>query len=205
MKQFSLPSMLAAMVLCASSASLAQAQQRGAAPEVALIDLNYIFKNHTGFKAQKAELQSAVDMTQIDIRSRQERVKQMQVKLQEYAQGSPDFKTVETAITKEIADLNLSVQLERKRFIEREAEMAYNLYKQVLGEVTYYSRQTGIRLVLRFNGEPLDMNKPEHVIEQINRDVVYHEGTIDITPVILQRLNSQVPASANRQGAAPIR
>ncbi len=205
MKRIQLPAVLAATLVCAGMASSVQAQQRPAAPEVALIDLNYIFKNHAGFKAQKADLQAAVDMTQVDIKARQDKVRQMQDKLRDYTPGSPDFKTVETAITKEVADLNLSVQLERKRFIEREAEMAYHLYKQVLDEVSYYCRQSGIRLVLRFNGEPLDMSKPDHVVEQLNRDVVYHEGTIDITPVILQRLNSQATINANRQNVPPRR
>ena len=196
----SLTFMLAAAIVGSAIVQQAQAQtQRPAAPEVALIDLNYVFKNHAGFKAAKTELQAAVDMAQLDIKTRQEKLKQMQARLQEYQPGSPDFKTLETQLTKELADLNLSVQLERKRFIEREAQMAYDLYKQVLDEVTRYCRQHGIRLVLRFNGEPLDMNKPEHVAEQLNRNVVYHESTIDITPVILQRLNTPVTPTAHQQ------
>jgi Skp family chaperone for outer membrane proteins len=194
----SLTFVLAAALIGTAFVQQAQAQ-RPAAPEVALIDLNYVFKNHAGFKAAKSELQAAVDMAQLDIKTRQEKLKQMQARLQEYQPGSPDFKTLETQLTKELADLNLSVQLERKRFIEREAQMAYDLYKQVLDEVTLYCRQNGIRLVLRFNGEPLDMNKPEHVAEQLNRNVVYHESTIDITPVILQRLNAPATPTAQQQ------
>lgn len=200
MKRTILPILLAAVFVGSALVPAAHAQ-RPAAPEVGLIDLNYVFKNHVGYKSAKAELQAAVDMAQLDIKTRQEKLKQMQMKLQESTPGSPDFKTLETQLTKELADLNLSVQLERKRFIEREAQMAYDLYKQVRDEVANYCRQNGIRLVMRFNGEPLDMSKPEQIAEQLNRNVVYHESTIDITPVILQRLNSQsTPTAGHHQG-----
>ncbi len=204
MKRTILPILLSVALVGTAIVQSAQAQ-RPAAPEVALLDLNYVFKNHAGFKASKAELQAAVDMAQLDIKTRQEKLQQMQAKLQESTPGSPDFRALETQITKELADLNLSVQLERKRFIEREAQLAYNVYKQVLDEVTHYCRQHGIRMVLRFNGEPLDMNKPEHIAEQLNRNVVYHESTIDITPVILQRLNSQSAPTAGQHQATPYR
>ena len=72
-----------------------------------------------------------------------------------------------------------------------------------------YSSSNNIALVLRFNGEPVDPNKREDVMRDINKQVVI-QNQIDITPDVLMLLNrdgqqtQQRPAAAvPRTGAQP--
>jgi hypothetical protein len=54
--------------------------------------------------------------------------------------------------------------------------------------VKYYAKRQQIGLVLRFNGEPVDPNRRDDVLREINKPVVCQDQ-IDITPDILALLN----------------
>ena len=82
--------------------------------------------------------------------------------------------------------------------MEREAKIYYTVYQEVNDEVKYYSDRNGITMVLRFNGDPVDVNNRESVMREINKPIVYQNG-VDITPKILEALNKRTPV-ANKGG-----
>ena len=65
--------------------------------------------------------------------------------------------------------------------MEREAKVYYQTYLEVVDAVNYYAKRQNIGLVLRFNGEPVDPNRREDVLREINKPVVMQDQ-IDITP-----------------------
>lgn len=161
----------------------------GAASGVAIIDLAYVFKNHAGFKQMKGELETAIQTADLEYKTRGQNFQVQAEQLKELKPGSPEFKSLETALIKEQAELNSQITLKRKQFVEQEAKMMYTVYKEILDEVTYYCQRNRVGLVLKFNGDALDMNDPQQVLAQVNKTVVYHDKAVDITPVILDRLN----------------
>jgi Skp family chaperone for outer membrane proteins len=76
----------------------------------------------------------------------------------------------------------------RKEFLEREAKVYYQTYLEVVDAVKYYAKRQNIGLVLRFNGEPVDPNRRDDVLREINKPVVVQDQ-IDITPDVLALLN----------------
>ncbi len=179
-------------------APAAQAQQP-APGGVALVDLAYIFKNHLGLKAMKADLQTAMQAAEVEYKSRGQQFQAQTERLKELQQGTPEYKTLETALIKEQASLNSQLSLKRKQFIEEEARMMYDVYREILEEVSAFSQRNQINLVLQFNGEPLTSQEPQQVLDHINNPVVYHTTSVDITPVILQQLNRRNAAAAGLQ------
>ena len=87
-----------------------------------------------------------------------------------------------------MADFNLKMTRLRKSFMEREAEVYYRTYLEVTDAVKYYATRHNIGLVIRFNGEPVDANRREDVLREINKPVVY-QNEIDITGDVLALLN----------------
>ena len=69
----------------------------------------------------------------------------------------------------------------RKDFMEREAKVYYQTYLEVVDAVKYYAKRHNIGLVMRFNGEPVDPNRRDDVLREINKPVVMQDQ-IDITP-----------------------
>lgn len=196
MKRTAILTTFAATVLVGS---VVQAQQ------TALVDLVYIFKNHEGYKAAQTELKLDVQQAQLAIQARRDRYIETAKKLGDLPTGSPEFQALEEGLTKEKAEINLQMSLQQKKFIEREAKMLYDVYKEVLDEVGYYCQRQRIPLALRFDGEPLNKDNPELVVKQINRQVLYHDQAIDITPIILEQLNRRSQRVTTRPGTTPPR
>jgi hypothetical protein len=67
----------------------------------------------------------------------------------------------------------------------------------VVDAVNLYAKSHNIGMVLRFNGEPVDANKREDVMRDINKQVVIQDR-IDITPDVLMLLNRE-----SQQARAP--
>ena len=97
-----------------------------------------------------------------------------------------------------MAEFNLKMGKLRKEFLEREAKVYYQTYLEVVDAVKYYAKRQNIGLVLRFNGEPVDPNRRDDVLREINKPVVVQDQ-IDITPDVLALINRD-----QQGGAAPL-
>ena len=70
----------------------------------------------------------------------------------------------------------------------------------------YYCNNHGIALVLKFNNDPVNPEKPDDVLRVINSPVVFHTRPTDITPFIIDSLRQRgaiitAPATASRQSS----
>ena len=100
-----------------------------------------------------------------------------------------------------MAEFNLKMGKLRKDFLEREAKVYYQTYLEVVDAVKYYAKRQNIGLVLRFNGEPVDPNRRDDVLREINKPVVVQDQ-IDITPDVLALINRDQQAAGTPQSAA---
>jgi outer membrane protein len=125
-------------------------------------------------------------------------------RLQEFRKGTPDYKQMEEELAKRQADLQVQVQLRKNEFLQREAKIYHTVYMEIWQVTDDYAKQNGVDLVLRFNGDPVDVDRPDSVLTFINKPVVWYQKNMDITPAILGELNRSAP-TANRAGAPPMR
>jgi Skp family chaperone for outer membrane proteins len=176
------------------------AAQAGAAPNIALLDVSYIFKNHPRFKAMMEEMKSDVERAEADVNRDRDNLRKLVEQLDSFRKGTPDYKNMEEDIARKEAELTVRVNLQRKEFLSREAKIYFTVYQEIEQEVNYYCANKGVDMVLRFNGDPADVNKPDSVLSYINKPVVWYDKNRDITYPILESLTkrSGVPATANR-------
>ena len=190
------PQFLAATAACllvigfAVFPTAAQGPPRGG-NGVALLDISYIFKNHIRFKAQMADMRADVQQAEVRVKKERETIRKLMEQLNEYPAGSVEYKQMEEHVTKRTAELQVQLQLERKEFLHREAKIYHNVYQEIQQEVNYYASNTGIAAVLRFNGDPVNKEKPDDVLRDINKPVIWFSQGMDITPAILSRLNER--------------
>ena len=194
---------LAAMLLPLPPAALAQQPPHHGAPVVAILDLTYIFKNHTRFMQMSADMRREVEAAENALKADRESYRQLTEKLEQYKRGTQEYRALEEELAKRAAELNLQVNIQKKNFLEQEAKIYYTVYQEVIDCVKYHCDNTGVSLVLRFNGDPIDRNDPQEVLKELNKSVIYYNRSIDITPIILEKLNSYQPkagfSSANPQ------
>ena len=164
MKNSCLIAALAASVLWMGLAGTpAAAQAPGTqfvAPTVALVDVNYIFKNHPRFKAQMEEMRVSVTNSQTEWKRQKEGLTKLVERLQEFRAGTPDYQQMEEQIVGEKTRLSTKMQLEQKAFLQREAKIYYDIYQEISQEVQYICQQKGITLVMNFNGDQDQSGEP---------------------------------------------
>lgn len=189
-----------------SSLAVAQAPAKPAAgPSIALLDVSYIFKNHARFKGRMEEMKADVERAEQQVKTERDAITKLAERLQDFRKGTPDYKQMEEELAKRGADLQVAVQMQKSEFLQREAKIYHDVYQEIWQVTDYYAKQNSIDMVLRFNGDPVDVDRPDSVLSFINKPVVWYQKQLDITPAVLQELNRSAPPARQadkRNGAA---
>lgn len=208
MKKFPRWAVLAAAVLSLGylmSMAVAQGPARPAAgANIALLDVSYIFKNHTRFKGMMEDMKADVERAEAQVQTEKETMGKLVERMGEFTKGTLDYKQMEEDLAKRHANLQVQIQLQKKEFLQKEAKIYHNVYQEIWQTTDYYCKQNGIDMVLRFNGDKVDVEQPKSVLTFINKPVVWYQDRMDITPFVLQELNRTAPnPAAARQPARP--
>lgn len=196
MKTFLKTILPTAVLLIASSSAWAQVN-------VALLDVGFIFKNHQGFKQQMDAMKANVAKFEQELKTQQQSIQQRSRQLGTLKAGSPQYKQLEEETTKKLADLKVSMQLERKKIMEEEAKIYMSTYKEVMSAVSAFANANNIHLVLRYDREAnpeAEAASPQETLKIINRPVIF-QNRLDISQAIL----NQVGGVARAGGAAAAR
>jgi len=204
-----------AAILCAilavPTAAHAQVPQRPAAPpvaaapaaptaasqatHVAVIDVGYVFKNHSRFKAAMDRMKEEVMAAENTLKADRDRINGMMEQIKGFNPGTPEFKKLESEIAKAQGDFNVDAQLQKKEFMDREAKVYLSVYTEVEKAVEQFAREHRIAIVHRFDGDPVDNSDRNQILRGITKPIVYIEPGIDITPDVLKMLNAPVVAT----------
>ncbi len=184
---------LAGTLVCSliTSHAAAQAPQKPAGPTggaIGLLDVNYIFKNHHRFKLQMEEMRGDVERAEATVQKEREAIQRLAEQLEQY-RGTRDYRAMEQDIADRQAKLAVQVRMQQREFLEREARIYHNTYKEISQAVDYYCRSHNLAMVLRFSGDPADTTRPEEVLRDINKPVVWYREGMDITGHILADIN----------------
>lgn len=170
-------------------------------PKLALLDVGRIFKHHARFKSMMEDMKADVQQAEARVKAEREAITKLGERLQEFRKGTQEYKSLEEELARRQADLSVQMSMQRNEFLQREAKIYHNVYQEIWQATDYFCRQHGIDMVLRFSSEPVDPDRPDSVLTNINKPVVWYDQGLDITDAILQELNRShlPPASADRR------
>ena len=188
-------------LLVGITASPAFAQQNR--PQIAVIDISRIFKEHPRFVEEMARLKSRVEAEDAKMKDRANRLQNMADTLQTLKPGSQEYKDKEKTIASERAQMQIDIQVQRKEFLQQEAAIYKEIYESVKIAVANYASQVGLAAVIRYTSPPseVDPQQPNTVLAEIQKDLVWFSPGLDITNHILSSLG----ARANTGTAGPAR
>lgn len=167
-------------------------------PRVALIDVGYIFKNHSRFKRMRADITKTAEQAEAQIRQKNQEIRQMMERLGQLNAGTRDYVNLDRKITEAKASLQANVHMKKKEFVQEEAKIYHDVYQEISREVGYYAQAKNIDLVLQFDGEPVDPQDPDSVARSLYKPVVWQASGLNISDVILGQLNRRAaPAGAD--------
>lgn len=164
---------------------------------VAVVDISHIFQNFGGFKAQMEKMKQEVQAYESQLKARHEALAKERETLNQYKPGSPNYKQLEQRLADTFAKLQVDTQLKKKEFLENEAKVYYQTYMHVNKAIASYAARNNIGLVLRFSREEMNQQDRNSVLAGVNRAVVFHQGSLDITTDILSEI-SRAPARVSR-------
>jgi Skp family chaperone for outer membrane proteins len=180
-----------------------RAPQAAGGPRLALLDVSRIFKAHTRFKAQMEEMKRDVQAAENKVRVERDEINKMGNDiLPTFQKGTQQYQEMEEQLANRQAKLAVDVQRQKNDFLQREAMIYNNVYQEIWQETDYFCRANGIDIVLRLNGEPVDVQRPDSVLTFINKPVVWYDPGLDITEAILRGVNrpAAAPAAADQRG-----
>ncbi len=180
------------------------AGQPAAGQPVYLLDLSYVFKNYSKFKAMKDQMQADVQAAEARVKRDKETINKLREQLEGYHPGSEDYKKLEQDIATRIADLNVLIALQGKEFRQQEARNYFTVYQEVRAEVDYFASQNRAAMVLRFDREDgsTSADVPDTVVRVLNKSVIWNSQGLDISDYILNNLNGRI-RTADGTGPRP--
>ncbi len=208
MKRLTL-SLLTLAVLATSS--LAEAQEKrqptsrkAAASSVGLIDMAHVFQNYEKFKVLREGLQAAVQESDAEAKKMAADFQALQKNLAEQSQqldpGSPEYENNERRLLDEKGKFEAWRAATQRKLARRETEMLKLIYSDVSKMVRLYAEHAQYSLVLRFNRKGVeDEMQPQQAIQAMNKNVIYHQNSNDITEIVLGQLNKQYEKSGGIQ------
>lgn len=185
------PLAIVAAVVCLSSLAVPARCQAQGPSEVVLVDLTYIFNHHAGRNAAKKSLEEQLRLAQTDMEIRRQQVLDMNRQLQSLQRDSAEYADLEGRLRDTQFEMQRDFDAKKREFLKKETQMLYATLKEVQDEVAAYCRQSGARIALQFDGEPLKIGDHNQIIKDLNRPVIFWDKSLDITPIILNQINGR--------------
>lgn len=156
---------------------------------IAVVDVAYIFKNDPGIKGQVEAIEAQLKAINTEVETRKNELKQAAELLKSYKPGSGEYAAQEEKVAQMESKLRLDMSRRRKELADAEAKIYFENYQQIQAAVKYIADYYKVKLVLRYNSEEMEQENGQSVIRGVMKSVVYHSADIDMTSVVLQRLN----------------
>lgn len=159
---------------------------------IAVVDVAYIFKNHSGIKAQVTQVENDLKNFDAELKTKREALKAAAEQLKQFKVGSPEYAAQEEKVAGMESKLRLDMARKRKELADAEAQIYYENYQQIAEGVKYLAQYYKINLVLRYNSEDMDKDKGDSVIRGVMKNIVYHDDSLDMTKGVMQYLDRRI-------------
>jgi Skp family chaperone for outer membrane proteins len=178
-----------------------QPVRQAAAPQIAVIDISRVFKEHPRFIDEMARLKTRVEAEDSKMKLRADRLQATAEELKGLKSGSQEYKDREKYVASERAQMQIDIQVQRKEFLQQEAAIYKQIYEGIKLEVASYASRAGLAAVVRVTSPPpeSDPEQPSNVLTEIQKDLVWFHPQLDITNQILANLKARSgPSTVSR-------
>jgi Skp family chaperone for outer membrane proteins len=206
-KRFVAASLAAACAgLLVSSSLVAQrpSGQGGSSTGTALVDVITVTQNSTRLKQAIEALKREHEAKGQSFKQQSERGNQLGEQLKKMRPGTPEYKKLEQDLTKMRADFELAGKFATNDARQREAKIYYAFSRELHDEIARFAQASGVRLVLRHEPTPPQLNDPKQILREMQKLIVYQRG-IEVTPTVLEAMNRRAGAATatSRPAASP--
>lgn len=201
MKKFFVSAAVVAILVGVGRTALSEtpaARPAVVAHKVGLIDMARVFKDYKKFETLRDDLKREFEKSQNEGKTQAVQIQKLQEEMKQFEATSPEFLSREKQLTQLATELQAFGKVAQRDLMRKEAEIYKTIYLETQDLVEKYAQHYQYTLIIRFNSEPLDTTNPQKMLQDLNRQVVYHRDEDDITDSILQHLNRQYTRQIQR-------
>ncbi|MBN1941898.1 MAG: OmpH family outer membrane protein [Phycisphaerae bacterium] len=186
--------MLAVGLLLASfTRSEAQIAAAGGAKatRVAVCNIEEVFNEYQRGKDGTKELNEEGEQIEAENKRRVKKAEELQTQLEGFKPDSQKYdETLQAAQQNEISR-QVWLQMKQQEILRRHRRLTEEMFREIRAMVADVAKEKGFDVVLQGqSGDLRDVQNAQQVIAQIERQkVLYNTPEVDITAVVLQRLN----------------
>ncbi len=210
MKRFTLFTLCLGLALSViQTPTTAQAQPAASSQAkrtIGLIDMAHLFKEYKKFSDLREQLRNEIKATDDAAKKMAEALKATQAKLKAgtFAEGSAEYQQLEAKLISESTKFEAFRKTQQQKFLRAESKIYKEVYLEVVGAVGQYADYYNYDVIVRFSRNAVDeTNNAQELIQNMNKQVVWHNSGIDITDQVLKFLNdkyAQTIKTANGPG-----
>ena len=198
MKRFTL--ILAAVCVLAGGAFLmGQARTPAAQPSrIATLRLADVLSQYKKLDALRTRVMADQELYKVEIKRRSDVTDALKKQLEELQRGSADYQRLDEQLWKEAFEAKAYMDVMQGKLERSRLEGLAQSYRDVIAETKVFSEENGIDMVQITGDVPLEAARNLQELEQIinGKRVIYGNPAIDITDIVLKRLNDKFAAQA---------
>lgn len=151
---------------------------------VAVLDVTAVMNEMPELRETRAAIQADIQRAQAQFQKRQQELARRRQELQEKSASDPSVREEMEKLGRELEQFQAEIQLQQRELLGREGKALIEAYARLNAAVGEYCKERGIALVLRSTGQPAGAANPQEVLAYVNREVVWSQDGLDITPAI---------------------
>lgn len=165
--------------------------------QMGFVDVDRILQEYRKCQTMDQEVLQRREALNADLKERRQQIEAKHEKLAPMTPGSDEFVRLQREV-----DIELLTWKRDKDYGEEQVAREHNkrlgeVYREICNEARAQAEARGLAAVLAY--DPLtpgvEARTPARVLIQ-NRDVLWSDGRLDLTPQVIQALNSQLPPAA---------
>lgn len=176
-------------LLCLSRTDAQVAPSTGPS-KVAVCNIVDVFKEYQRAQDETETLNKKRDAFAAERDKRQKKLEALQVELDGFKPGSEAHEDALQRMQKQMLEFRVWEQFQQNLILRNHRRLTEEMYGQIKDAIEQVAKQRGIDVVVQLEAGELQARNVEELIAQIDRrKVLYHNPGIDITEIVLQKVN----------------
>jgi Skp family chaperone for outer membrane proteins len=180
----------AAVIWSTSLAQPAGGAKPPAAVKASVCDVAAVFSNYQRardlFEKEKQRRQSI----EAEAEQRAKKIEALQMTLEGLRPDSKEYSRTLEEIERQGMSREIWVKMERSKALREHVRLTKEMYAELMAVVKGIASEQGLHLVLYLDPKELEAQSMPDLLREISgRKVLYHDAGVDITDLVLKRLN----------------
>jgi Skp family chaperone for outer membrane proteins len=177
--------------------------------KIALIDMEYVFKNYEKFKYLTEDLKAEAQELENGFKEKVKKLQAQAAELKDYKQDTPEYDAKYQKLQKQDTDLKFE---QKQNQVKVQREVAKNnllVYHEIHDAVEKFCKHYNYTLVLQFTRSEVNSSDPQRMMQVIQQPVVYFRKSEsgkcrdDLSEPVVKWLNEKYTKDSGNEVAAP--